>query len=167
LRQTFCERLPGLTGILGAVHRELLVHVVTAHRIFDDDEDGLWMVNVQSDRKPEGRGQVLLNIYPFITGVRRLVNAAMVLLIEDIGFGGMLDEPVNALAELRILVRQEIGAGILVGKDPALAAIVCAHTAYGRDAHPHAGGIERVGYDGMQAESSGTRFPATTGRVGG
>jgi hypothetical protein len=125
------------------------------------------MMNIQGDRKTKLRRQVLLNIYPLIASTRRLVNAAMVLLVQDIGLGGMLDQPVDALAELRILLRQEIGASILIGKDPTVPTIVCTHTPDSRDPHPHARSIGRIRNNRMQAESPGTRFPAVTGRVSG
>src|SRR6266852_1272698 len=77
----------------------------------------------------------------------------------------MLDQAMNALSELRILDRGEIGAGIFVGKDPASSRIVRTHAADGRDADPHSGSVRRVGDDGMQAQSTCPRLPAFAGRV--
>ena len=43
------------------------------------------------------------------------------LLSSMLGLRGMLDEPVDALAEFRVDLWLETGTGIPVGKDPALA----------------------------------------------
>src|SRR5258708_23077626 len=77
----------------------------------------------------------------------------------------MLDQAMNALSELRICDREETGAGVLVGKDPASSRIVCTHAADGRDADPHSGSVRRVGDDGMQAQSTCPRLPTLAGRV--
>ena len=136
-----------------------------ACRVFDHDIHGIGVVDIQGNRETKFRGQTLLDISPVITGIRALVDATVVLLVQYIRLGRMLDEPVNTLPELRIHRRQEAGPHIFVGKDPAAASIIRAHAAHSRDAHPHSGCIRGVGNDGVQAQSTGSRLPAFTCRM--
>src|SRR5947199_716813 len=112
-----------------------------ASRVFDHDIDGIGVVDIQGNRETKFRGQTLLDISPVITGIRALVDATVVLLVQYIRLGRVLDEPVNTLPELRVHRRQEASTDILVGKDPAATAIICAHTAHSRDTPPHSGCI--------------------------
>src|SRR5207248_10946815 len=69
----------------------------------------------------------------------------------------------NALPILWILFGQEIRARILVGEDPVLPAIICAHAAYRGNAHPHSRSVGGIGDDGVQAKPSRAGIPCTTG----
>src|SRR5438067_8010877 len=108
-RQSLRERLPLLPAILGTVHSELLANVIPCCRVLDHDIQRIGMVHIQSDRKAEFGGQILLDISPVITCVRTLVDATMVLLVQYIWLRWVLHKPVDALAKLWILFRQEAG----------------------------------------------------------
>src|SRR5579875_2103372 len=99
------------------------------------------MVNIKRDGETKLGRQILLDIDPVITAVRAFINATVVLLIQNIWLCRMLHQPMNALTEFRVRVWQETGAGILIGKNPCLATIICSHTTYGGDANPHSGCI--------------------------
>ena len=137
----------------------MLVDVVAPVRIFHDDEHGVGLVRVQGDGKAEFGGQFVLDVDPVVAGVQRFVDAAVVLLIEHIRLARVLDEAVNALPELGIFIRQEVGARVLVGEHPALAAVVAAHAAHRGDADPHPVPVGGIGHNRMQAQPAGPRIP--------
>src|SRR6266699_1176033 len=52
---------------------------------------------------------------------------------------------------------------MLVSEDPVLPAIICAHTTYRGNAHPHSRSVGGIGDDAMQAKPSRAGLPATAG----
>ncbi len=129
--QSFCKWFPAFPSILRTIHTEMLTDILAAILILNYDEYSIRMMCIYGYRKSKFRGQGLLDVYPIITCIQGFVDAAVVLLVQDIRLCWMLDEAVNALTELGILLRLEIGTGILIGKDPALAAVICAHATDG------------------------------------
>src|SRR2546421_12348104 len=130
-RQSFCKWFPAFTAILGTIHTEMLTDILAAILILNYDEHSIRMMCIDGYRKSKFRRQGPLDVYPIITCIQGFVDAAVVLLVQNVRLCWMLDETVNALAELRVLIRQKNCSCILIGKDPVLTTIVCAHAAHG------------------------------------
>ncbi len=128
--QTLGHSLPLLAAVFCAIDAELLTDVV-AGGIFHDDENGIRIMSIKGDGEAEIGGQIVLDIYPIIAGIDALVNATVVLLVEYIRLCRMLNHAMKTLPKLRVFVRHEVRAHVFVEKDPALTAIICAHTADG------------------------------------
>ena len=129
--QSFCKWFPAFAAILGTIHTEMLTHILATILVLDYNEHGIGMMSIDGYRKSKFRGQGPLDVYPIITCIQGFVDAAVVLLVQDIRLRWVLDEAVNALAELWVLIRQKTCSCILIGKDPVLTTIICAHAAHG------------------------------------
>src|SRR5690242_4077792 len=116
-------------------------------------------MSIKSNGKAKFGGKVVLDVDPIVASIDTLVDATVVLLVEDVGLRGMLDHAVQALPKLRVDVRQETGTHVFVEEDPALTTIVGAHAANGGDAHPHTLIIGRIDDNGMQAQAARARPP--------
>ena len=136
-RQPFRHCLPLLSPIGGTVYRKLFADVVASHTVFDYCEDGIRVMRVESNGEAEFRWQIVLNINPVIASVQRLIDATVVLLIEDVWLLRMLDEAMDALSKFRVDIGLEAGTCIFVGKRPAFATVIGAYTPYRRDTDPH------------------------------
>src|SRR5579863_1196174 len=87
--KSISERFPVFASVLSAIDCELLAKVV-APVGFYDGEEGVGVVYVYGYRKAEFGGQIVLDVYPIVTSVGTLIDAAVVLLVEDVGLRGML-----------------------------------------------------------------------------
>ena len=77
----------------------------------------------------------------------------------------VLDDLVNALAELGVFLGEELGPDSDVARRPGAAAVVRAIHAARRDADPHARGLHGIEHDRVEAETAATRRPARPVRV--
>src|SRR5579859_3493028 len=157
-RQAVSERLPALAAVARAIDGEVVAEVVPVLG-FHDGKDRVGVLAINRDGEAELGRQIVLDVRPFVAAVEGLVDAAVVLLIQHVGIGRVLQHAMQALAEVGIYVRLEAGARALVGEGPRLAAVLGAITARRRDAHPHPFGIRVVRHDGVQAHATSTRIP--------
>lgn len=128
-----------LSGVLSAIHGEMLADIMPGCGVLDNHEHCVRMVSIQRYGKAKFGGQIVLDIDPIISRVGTLIDAAVVLLVECIGLSGVLDEAVNTLAELGILLGEEASAYIFIGEDPTLSPIIRAQAADGGYTYPHSG----------------------------
>src|SRR5262249_60933257 len=92
-------------------------------------------------------------------------DTKVVLLLEHLRSGGMLEEAMNALAILRIFLRHKFGAGTSVSKGPGRAVVVCAQATDSRDAYPHPLAVGRIRHDSVKAEPAIAGLPMLAGGV--
>ena len=78
---------------------------------------------------------------------------------------GVVGNLVDALAELGILVRQELRAHTDVARPPCRAAVVGAVATAGRHRDDHPVLVRRIGHDRMQTHSAAARRPLWTMRM--
>ncbi len=76
------------------------------------------MARIERNWEAEVAGQASPQIHPLVAGVGRLIDAAMILLVEHVWLRGVLHHSVQALPELRVLLGREVGAGALVREGP-------------------------------------------------
>src|SRR5205823_4361845 len=99
---------------------------------------------------------------PGVTAVVRAVDTAVILLPETIGSGRMCKELVDALSDLRILLRHEVGGDFLVDRCPAFSPVLGTEAAgrRDRDVHRRVDELNRVA-----AHPAGPRLPVLPRRV--
>ena len=81
----------------------------------------------------EVRRDAVRDVAPRIAGVVTAIETPVILQEQAIGIGRMTHDLVHALAELRMLVRQEVRAHAMIAGAPRPAAVVAAIDAAGRD----------------------------------
>src|SRR5215831_10707655 len=106
------KTLPFFSAVGRAVDREMVADVLPGLTltIFNHRVDGVGMLAVQCYGKTEFGGEIVLNVYPVLARIHALVDAAVVLLVEDVWIGGMLYETMDTLAVLGVDIREEAGA---------------------------------------------------------
>ena len=106
--------------------------------------------------KPNCDGKPLpVEPLPVVAAVVGAVDAAMVLLPQPVGLRGMRKQLVDALADLRVLLRMEVCCDVLVDRRPALAPVVDCGTRRPRRS--------RCTSSRSRAESSGSTCPPAPG----
>jgi hypothetical protein len=96
------QRLPLFPSILGPIHTKVFSNIAPGLAILDYRVNRVGMTGIQRYRKPKLGGQIMLDIHPIFTSISAFIYAAVILLIEKIGVGGMLNNPVYTLAILGI-----------------------------------------------------------------
>ncbi len=122
-------------------------------------------MRVNDHRKSEVRRHALRRLAPRVAAVVRAVEAEVVLEEEPVGFRRVARHLVDALAELRVLLLEEVRLDPAVARLPRLSAVVRPVDAAGRGRDPEAVAPLRVRQDGVEAETAAARHPAGAVRV--
>ena len=113
----------------------------------------------------EVRGHAVGDVAPGVSAVVAAVQAPVVLQVQPPGPPRVMDDLVDALAELGMLVRQELGAYAAVPGVPRDAAVVRPVDAAGRGRDREAPRPRRVHEDRVQAQAAAARRPLRAVRV--
>src|ERR1035437_6295053 len=148
LRQPARQQGPVPASVPAARHAELGLRHAAVFGPFDRyREHGVRFAGRDRQSETEARRQPLGNIRPLLGGEFRLVNSAVVLLVQRLGIAGMRQQFVHALAHLRELHRLEIGAHSRVERFPRGAAIHRPERARRRDGGDHAAAAQALARD--------------------
>ena len=124
LRQAARHRLPGRAGVARAVDAQLSVGRATEPvRVQRHDEGGVRIAGVHAQAEAEVRRDSVGHVLPGVAAVVGAVEPPVVLEKETAGPGAVRDL-VDALAELGVRVRVELGADAPVPGLPGHAAVV-------------------------------------------
>src|SRR5947209_2314921 len=96
---------------------------------------------------------------PGIPAIVTAIESPVVLQIQPLRIGWITADLVHALAELWMLVRQELCAHTFVAGVPRHPAIIGAITASRGDGDDHAVTIGGMGHDGVQTQPATARHP--------
>src|SRR5439155_7889454 len=161
LRQTFSERLPLVSACPTAVYAQLSLGWIVLRIALDrDNVDGVRLVRVHVNWKPEVAGQVSADLAPRLAGVIAAHDVPVLLHEEYTGTRPVHRDAVNAVANLGIRVGDVLGLQAAVDRLPRLAGVVAAERARSRDGDKDPLGIARVQKNGVQAHPARTWLPA-------
>src|SRR5262249_23650244 len=111
------------------------------------------------ERKSESRRQTFGYVDPVVAAVVASIDAAVILLVQDVAVGRMSFEMMDALPYFRKLVGHEVGAHAGVLRRPARAVVVCPERARRRHAHGDARSCRRIERDRVDHEPAGAGRP--------
>src|SRR5438445_5405764 len=160
LREAVAQRRPAHPLVLRAPDEEPAVRRhARGPGLFRSDVHPLRVVEVDRDREAEARRKVADDLLPRLPVIVAPVLAAMVLLEDDIGAGGVAHHVVGALPVLGVLVRHEVCAEVVVLEGPRLSAVLRLQDPHRGDGDMHRPGVPRVHKDRVQAHATGSRVP--------
>ena len=114
---------------------------------------------MNGDSKAEVGRDAVRDVGPRLAAVIGAVKAPVVLQEHPLRARLRLRHLVDALAELRMLVWEEVGADALVRRPPAFARVFRHVHAGGRDRHTNARRVARIEQDRVQAQPAAARLP--------
>ena len=143
-------------------------HVFAQGRILGHHVQGIRVLGMQAEDKAEPGGETLGNFLPGGPAVVAAIDAAVVLLVQQILPGGMGQQLVGAYTPFRVAVgRVKVGADAFVSVMPAFSGVVGAKDAYGGNADPHGIGPMLVQRDAVETKAAETGLPLRAGGMVG
>ena len=124
-----------------------------------DDVDGFRFVGMDVYGEAEIGREVPADLYPGLAGVVGAHDVPVLLHVEDVWTRWMHREAVNAMADLRVLVRDGPGTKPPVLWSPRPAAVVGAEHTSSRYRDEYAIRVARIHDDRVQAHPTGSRLP--------
>ena len=112
------------------------------------------------DRKPEVGGQVAAHLVPGVAGIVAAHHVPVLLHEKNFGTRRIDRDAVDAVADFRVRVGDELRTQAAIDRPPGLAAVVGSKRAGGRDRDEDPVGVGGIHDDRVQAHSTGTRLPA-------
>src|SRR5947209_7908129 len=130
-----------------------------------DNVDGLRLVRVHLNDKPEVSGQVAADLLPGVAGVVTAHDVPVLLHEQDTRARFVHGNVMNAVTDLRVRVGDVLGAQAAVDRLPCLAAVIGAEGACGGDGNVDPARVLGIQDNGVQAHAPGAGLPFRTGAV--
>ena len=118
-------------------------------RLFGDDPRPVRVAGIEADNVAEVAGKVRSDLRPAFSCVVTAVGATMILLIQPAGHERMCPQAVDALAGLRVRVREEVGPDSPVDRRPASSLVFRPVAATGRQGDIKPRSVSWIRLNGM------------------